>query len=115
VTKVIAVISAVARDGAQTIQQCLNAGLLPRLHSELLRPRSVASTERKSRYRGTSRGLQPRIYSRGPVGDFEISSTISPTAFSFASSAISACASTPTSLPSSSTTGSRRTCWLAIS
>jgi hypothetical protein len=29
-------------------------------------------------------------YSLGPLGDFEISSTISPTAFSFASAAISA-------------------------
>ena len=50
------------------------------------------------------------LYSRGPVGDFEISSTISPTAFSFASTAISACANMPTSLSSLSTTGSRRTC-----
>ena len=48
-------------------------------------------------------------YSRGPVGDFEISSTIAPTDFSFALDATSACASTPTSRSFASTTGSRRT------
>src|SRR3954451_13890052 len=45
----------------------------------------------------------------------EISSTISPTFFSFACSATSAWARTPTTRPSSSTTGSRRTWWVAIS
>ena len=50
-----------------------------------------------------------RAYTRGPVGVCEISSTISPTAFSLAPIATSACARTPTSLLSSSTTGRRRT------
>ena len=49
------------------------------------------------------------IYRRGPVGVREISSTISPTAFSLAPIATSACARTPTSRLSSSTTGRRRT------
>ena len=43
------------------------------------------------------------------VGDFEISSTISPTDFSFAETATSACDRMPTSRLFSSTTGSRRT------
>lgn len=46
---------------------------------------------------------------RGPWGGLEISATISPTDLSFASSAISAWDTTPTSRFSSSTTGSRRT------
>ena len=46
---------------------------------------------------------------RGPCGGLEISATISPTDLSFASSAISAWDTTPTSRFSSSTTGSRRT------
>ena len=46
---------------------------------------------------------------RGPWGGFEISATISPTDLSFASSAMSACDTTPMSRFSSSTTGRRRT------
>jgi hypothetical protein len=45
----------------------------------------------------------------------EISSTSAPVCFSFASRAMSAWATTPTSRPSCSTTGSRRTWLLAIS
>lgn len=48
-------------------------------------------------------------YTRGPDGVREISATISPTAFSLAAEATSACARTPTRLLSSSTTGRRRT------
>ena len=55
---------------------------------------------------------EPDQTPRGPSGGFEISSTISPTDFSLASRATSACETTPTSRFSSSTTGSRRT-WLA--
>jgi hypothetical protein len=46
---------------------------------------------------------------RDPWGGLEISATISPTDLSFASSAISAWDTTPTSRFSLSTTGSRRT------
>ena len=60
---------------------------------------------------GSSKRMESGVgYScRGPWGGLEISATISPTDLSFASSAISAWDTTPTSRFSLSTTGSRRT------
>jgi hypothetical protein len=80
-----------------------------RLIPDAISPTSETAAPRSSQQVSVARQLiEP--YSRGPVGDFEISSTISPTSFSFASTATSACARMPTSLLSESTTGSRRTC-----